>query len=172
MRCWATLLVPCLIVLGCSRSEEVCTTTIPAKRFDAIDLQQLEQDVTAIDLYLAQQQIVTQPEAHGVRYRVTRVGDSEATPCLESEVYFTYRGRLMETGVTFDSAASPIHYRLENLILGWQLVLPRLTKGSDVTVFVPSEFAYGATVIRDNQGKVIIPSHANLIFEISLKDFR
>ena len=55
-------------------------------------------------------------------------------------------------------------YKLNQLIVGWQLVIPLVPSGSKITAYIPSGYGYG--VNGGANGKV--PSNAILIFDIEL----
>jgi FKBP-type peptidyl-prolyl cis-trans isomerase len=127
----------------------------------------LQSDIAAIDAYLAANNITNvQTEPNGVRYVITQQGNGN-TPCLENFIVATYTGKLLRTGTVFaDNATST--FKINGLILGWQLVLPAIKAGSKVTLYIPSGYGYGPEGGADGK----IPSNANLIFDIELVSIR
>jgi FKBP-type peptidyl-prolyl cis-trans isomerase len=71
----------------------------------------------------------------------------------------TYTGTLLN-GTQFD--AGTISYPLSQLILGWQIAVPKIGKGGRIKVVIPSSLAYGA---QANGG---IPANSPLYFDIVL----
>lgn len=153
-----------LLVLSVTlfQCEAPCTRTVSQSRINAVDQARLQQDIEAIDAYLDDQQIVAIEDPSGIRYTVDVEG-SGVKPCIENNVTVNYAGRLLSTGVQFDASSNPVSFPLNNLILGWQIILPKINSGSSVTVYIPSVFGYGART--DISG---IPANSNLIFEIDL----
>ena len=80
----------------------------------------------------------------GVQYRVIEEGDG-ARPGLESSVKVHYRGSKVD-GVEFDSSFArgvPEEFVVNNVLAGWQEVLPLMKQGSTWQVFLPPELAFG-----------------------------
>lgn len=150
---------------ACKDDDATCTKVVPADKLVSVDKTRLAKDVETIDAYLTANSIVAQAEPQGTRYVVTSLGTGE-TPCLESRVTVKYVGKLLvdPTRPPFDQSATGVTFPLQNLILGWQLVLPLIPLGSKITLYIPSGYAYGTS--GGAGGK--IPSNANLIFEMEL----
>jgi FKBP-type peptidyl-prolyl cis-trans isomerase FklB len=101
----------------------------------------------------------------GVQYRVIEDGTGTRHPTLSSEVTVHYRGSL-SNGLEFDSSfarGEPVHFKVGDVIKGWQDVLPLMREGDHWQIFVPSELAYG----ERGQPPRIGPNEA-LVFEIKL----
>jgi FKBP-type peptidyl-prolyl cis-trans isomerase FkpA len=157
-----------LILLdACKDDDSTCTKEVPATAIDLVDKTRLESDIATINDYLSANNISAQSEPYGVRYVITEQGTGP-TPCLESFVTVKYKGTLMKTGSQFDSNSTGVTFKLNGLILGWQLVLPMIQAGSKVTLYIPSGFGYGP----EGGGGGTIPSNANLIFELELTNVR
>lgn len=155
-----------IVMVGLSvtlfQCEAPCTRTVSQSRINAVDQARLEQDITTIDAYLDDQQIVAIEDPSGIRYTIDVPG-SGVQPCIENNVTVSYEGKLLSTGVQFDASNTPVSFPLNNLILGWQIILPKIKSGSTVTLYIPSVFGYGART--DIPG---IPANSNLIFKIQL----
>ena len=54
------------------------------------------------------------------------------------------------------------------VIDGWVDGVPGMQVGGTRKLAVPWQLAYGATQFTDKQGNIVIPSYANLVFEIEL----
>jgi FKBP-type peptidyl-prolyl cis-trans isomerase FkpA len=143
--------------------EAPCTRTVSQSRINAVDQVRLEQDISTIDAWLEDREIYDAIEdPSGIRYTIDVQG-SGVEPCIENNVTVTYKGKLLSNGVQFDASSSPVSFPLNNLILGWQIILPKIKSGSLVTLYIPSGFGYGP-----GGAGASIPANANLIFEIQL----
>lgn len=101
----------------------------------------------------------------GVQYRVIEDGTGSQHPTLGSEVTVHYRGSLMN-GLEFDSSfarGEPVHFKVGDVIKGWQDVLPLMRVGDHWQIFVPPALAYG----ERGQPPRIGPNEA-LVFELKL----
>ena len=105
----------------------------------------------------------------GVQYRVIEDGTGTRHPTLSSEVTVHYRGSLMN-GLEFDSSfarGEPVHFKVGDVIKGWQDVLPLMRVGDHWQIFVPPALAYG----ERGQPPRIGPNEA-LVFELKLIDIK
>jgi FKBP-type peptidyl-prolyl cis-trans isomerase FklB len=105
----------------------------------------------------------------GVQYRVIEDGTGTRHPTTQSEVTVHYRGSLAN-GLEFDSSfarGEPVHFKVGDVIKGWQEVLPLMRVGDHWQVFVPPELAYGDR----GQPPRIGPNEA-LVFELKLLDIK
>ena len=105
----------------------------------------------------------------GVQYRVIEDGTGAAHPTANSEVTVHYRGSLMN-GLEFDSSfarGEPVHFKVGDVIKGWQDVLLQMRTGDHWQIFVPPELAYG----ERGQPPRIGPNEA-LVFELKLVDIK
>ena len=145
------LFVICLGVLGgCIKDDEVIT-----------DREQLEIDLAAIDIYLAENQINAAVDPSGLRYVIHKPGTG-ISPALVDVVDVDYLGTLLTDGSEFDQNED-IQFQLNQLIEGWQIGFQLLKEGGEATLYIPSGLAYG----RGSPGPGI-PANSNLIFEVVL----
>jgi FKBP-type peptidyl-prolyl cis-trans isomerase FkpA len=95
-------------------------------------------------------------------YQIVDTGTG-ATPNLNSKVYITYTGTLLN-GSVFDqqSNSALTGWPLNQLIEGWRVGLPLIKVGGEIKLIVPSSMAYGCT------GYGGIPANAVLYFDIHL----
>lgn len=99
----------------------------------------------------------------GILYRVIDEGNG-ARPTKTSEVTVHYRGQLMD-GFEFDSSYSrnqPVSFKVNEVLKGWQEVLPMMKIGDRWEVYLPPEQAYGE---RGSRG---IGPNEVLVFDIKL----
>lgn len=150
---------------ACNKDEDpTCTKEVDAAKLAAVDQTRLALDIETIDAYLATNGITTAlSEPNGVRYTITTTGAGTQTQCLENVVTVKTTGTLLKFGTVFQPEAE-FSYKLNQLILGWQLVIPLIPVGSKITAYIPSGYGYG--VNGGANGKV--PSNAILIFDIEL----
>jgi FKBP-type peptidyl-prolyl cis-trans isomerase FkpA len=77
-----------------------------------------------------------------------------------------YHGFLLD-GTEFDGTGEePATFRLDQLIVGWQIGIPMFGKGGKGKLIIPPGLAYGP---NDN-GQ--IPGNSTLMFEIELIDWK
>jgi FKBP-type peptidyl-prolyl cis-trans isomerase FklB len=99
----------------------------------------------------------------GIQYRVIEEGEG-ARPGLTSTVKVHYRGSRTD-GLEFDSSFArgvPEEFNVENVLKGWQEVLPLMKTGSTWQVFIPPELAFGA------RGNPPVGPNETLIFDLKL----
>ena len=80
----------------------------------------------------------------GVQYRVIESGSGEK-PALDDTVTVHYRGITMDD-VEFDSSfarGKPETFQVDQVLKGWQEVLPLMKEGATWQIFVPPEMAFG-----------------------------
>ena len=105
----------------------------------------------------------------GVQYAVLKQGGGGASPTVASTVVMNYRGMLID-GTEFDSSwahGAPVSYPVNQMIPGWQNVIPHMHVGDRWRVVIPPQLAYG------ERGELprIGPNEA-LVFEIELLDIK
>jgi len=100
----------------------------------------------------------------GLQYKVISSGKGPQAKA-EGSITAHYEGTLID-GKVFDSSyrrGKPATFNLNQVIKGWQEVIPLMHEGDKWKVFIPSELAYG----ERGQGPVIGPNET-LIFDIEL----
>ncbi len=103
----------------------------------------------------------------GIQYRVIEEGNG-ARPGPKSEVTVHYRGSLI-SGFEFDSSFArgvPAKFQVDQVLKGWQEILPLMRVGDHWQLFLPPEMAYG-----ERGPRPIGPNQA-LIFEIKLVEVK
>ncbi|QXI38674.1 FKBP-type peptidyl-prolyl cis-trans isomerase [Pseudomonas xantholysinigenes] len=99
--------------------------------------------------------------SEGILYSELASG-SGAQPKATGSVQVRYVGRLPD-GTVFDQNQQPQWFKLDSVIEGWQVALPKMKAGSKWRLVIPSAQAYGA----DGAGDLIAP-YTPLVFEIEL----
>eukprot|EP01032_Pedospumella_encystans_P018450 gene18450-21005_t len=102
--------------------------------------------------------------------KILKPGDAVNYPKQGDSVSVHYTGYL-EDGTCFDDSyqrGQPVFFVLgaEQVLRGWELVLPILSRGERARIVLQPEFAYG-----DKGYPPIIPPKAVLTFEIELLTF-
>ena len=103
--------------------------------------------------------------ASGLQYKILHEGAApKPTPADEVEVH--YKGTLLD-GRVFDSSydrGQSAKFALNRVIPGWVEGLQLIGEGGKITLYVPTNLAYGE---RGAPGSIIEPN-ASLIFEVEL----
>lgn len=104
----------------------------------------------------------------GLLYRIDRAGDASVVPTAEDTVVVDYEGKLKD-GYVFDSSyerGESIEFPLNGVIKGWTEGLQLIGKGGKITLWIPSELAYGA------YGSGSIGPNMALVFKVELHDVK
>lgn len=107
---------------------------------------------------------VAQEGEDGLFYIIEQEGTGTA-PTANSSVTVHYEGFLLD-GDKFDSSIDrgvPSTFSLTNVILGWQLGIPKFKPGGSGKLILPSNLGYGR-----NSPSAAIPANAVLVFNVSL----
>lgn len=126
---------------------------------------QNEIDRNIILQYLADNNLTAVEDPSGLFY-IIEVPGGEAKPVLANEVTVRYKGYLPD-GTVFDqtSGTNTITFPLRNVIVGWQLGIPKLGRGGSGVLLIPSRLGYG------DRRTGSIPANSVLIFEVDLVNF-
>ncbi|MFY0686086.1 MAG: FKBP-type peptidyl-prolyl cis-trans isomerase [Cyclobacteriaceae bacterium] len=126
-------------------------------------LGQLEYEQQIIDEYIADKNLVAEIDStKGLRYVIIEEGDGEY-PAADSRVNVDYEGKYLLDDNVFD-AGNEVTFGLSNLITGWKILMPYVSEGGTIMMFIPSRYGYGT----DGSGS--IPPDATLIFTVTLNE--
>lgn len=114
-----------------------------------------------IQEYLTKHKIAAEKHPSGIYYRIIKEGNGHH-PNGTSIVNIKYKGYFLD-GTVFDERTS--EFALTNVIQGWQIGIPLISKGGSGQLFIPSYYAYG------RQGRPGIPPNSVLIFDVELLNF-
>ena len=109
-----------------------------------------------------------QKTASGLQYLIVNPGEGRS-PKATDTVKVNYRGTLLD-GTEFDSSYKrnePIEFPLNGVIKGWTEGLQLIKEGGKITLFIPSNLAYGPR----GAGGAIGPDET-LIFDVELLKIR
>ncbi len=126
---------------------------------------QAEIDRDIILEYLEFKGLEAEEHSSGLFYIITQEGNG-IHPSHDASITIRYKGYLT-SGNVFDQTpgTQTRTFDLQNLIQGWQIGIPLLTKGGKGTLLIPSGLGYGNQIIEN------IPRNSVLIFEVHLVDF-
>lgn len=99
----------------------------------------------------------------GLHYEIHTAG-SDVKPTATDQVKVHYEGKLINDKV-FDSSIArgePITFGLNQVIKGWTEGLQLIGEGGKVTLYIPSDIAYG------NTDQSSIPGGSTLVFDVEL----
>jgi len=124
---------------------------------------QFEDDLEAIENYIAENNLDAQSTASGLHYVVLEEGTGTVNPDIFSQVEVTYRGEFL-SGEIFEKQDDPTSFALSGVIEGWREGLQLMTTGAKFQLLIPSRLAYGES------GRGNIDPDTPLFFEIELLD--
>lgn len=123
------------------------------------------EELMIIDQYITDNGLDAESTESGLHYVITKEGNGEH-PFIESLVDVRYKGYFLD-GTVFDEVggSDSIEFYLWQVIKGWQEGIPKLSKGGEGTLIIPSRLGYGSNPPAG------IPADAILIFDVELIDF-
>lgn len=129
----------------------------------------LQGDIDDIRERLTEEGLISdaQETPEGVFIVTHTPGNGVDFPSPTQTVNIRYTGRLFEEGTIFDmtTGTDPSQLNLQNVIEGWRIGIPLLSKGEKADLYIPSSLAYGQF---DRAG---IPGGSILVFEVELISF-
>lgn len=161
----AGLVLFSFIIAGCVKSDHKCSYTdssVVASSTEIDSLHKLLQDSG----------IVATQNPAGFFYTINKQGSGVSVPNLCANVTVGYVGSIYK-GKVFDSTGTGLAtFQLGQVIVGWQKGLPLISKGGDITLYIPPSLGYGSSAITDNSGNTVIPANSYLVFRIQLVDIQ
>lgn len=122
---------------------------------------QLQFEQRQIDEYLEEKNLTAEIDtSKSLRYIIKTQGTGDF-PSPSSRVKVDYSGKFLVNGKEFDSGKGAT-FNLNGLIKGWSVLMPYVREGGTITMFLPSQYAYG------KRGSGSIPGNTTLMFEVKL----
>lgn len=131
--------------------------TIGCKKSSSAEPDPPNEEVRIADYLVATNQTAVR-DPSGIYYRIIEPGTGE-TPNNQSTVVLTYSGRVIN-GDQFAMVKNEA-FKLQNVIEGWQIAIPKIKPGGHIVLYLPSKFSYGF-----HSPKAGIPPYATLMFDI------
>lgn len=120
----------------------------------------LDDEIMRIDSFALANDLDLLSHPTGIRYSIQQGSGSK--PTLGDAVSINYSGEILGSNEVFDNGRR-VTFDLDGLIQGWQVMLPELQEGGVMTIYLPSQFGYGAQGFGDS-----IPPNSILVFDITL----
>jgi FKBP-type peptidyl-prolyl cis-trans isomerase FkpA len=148
------------VLMGCGKGN---SAEVDVKAQAKIDDKIITDYITAHNLTTAKKA----NDTTGVYYIVLDKGEDNDLYTLSTQVTVGDTARLLTTGAVF-SQTNNFHpsYILGQVIVGWQLGIPKIGKGGRVRLLVPSRDGFG----QYPQTQLGLPANAVLDFDIQLYD--
>lgn len=135
------------------------------KVFHLSESEQLEYDQEKILEYLVANDLDASPESSGIYYDIKELGNGEP-PLPGDRVVVSYSAYWLHTGELepyYFGGENYASFLLNDLVDGWQIMLPYLNENGSMTMYLPSVYGYGTEGVEG-----VIPSNAPLIFDVTL----
>ena len=160
------LILASVLIAGCLKSDTKCPFNDSKAIAPAIE-------IDSIKNFLQDSGIVASQHPSGYFYKITTAGTGTGIANLCSSITVTYKGSYF-SGQEFSAttAGNPATFKLGQVIIGWQKGLPLISKGGDITLFIPPTLGYGPDPTRDNYGNILIPGNSYLIFDVHISDIQ
>ena len=158
-----SILFICCVASGCQKT----TSDLEKIKIQAAIDDKIVTDYIAANGLADKAKKVT--DTSGVYYIVLQPGAGNDLFTSSTQVTVGDTGKLLTTGVVF-TKTNDFHpsYALGQVILGWQLGIPKIKRGGIVRLLIPSRYAYGPYA----QPQLNLPENAVLDFEIRLYDIK
>jgi FKBP-type peptidyl-prolyl cis-trans isomerase FkpA len=124
-----------------------------------------EIDREIIIQYIEQENLNVTEHASGLFYEIIQEGNGEH-PSPQANVTVRYKGYLTSGNVFDETTGTQTQkFDLPDLIEGWKIGIPLLSKGGKGIFIIPSSLGYGDMSLQN------IPRNSVLVFEIQLVNF-
>ena len=160
MNKWLLLILPvCVVMAGCAKTQsDLAQYKAQAATDDKIVANYIvENNLTGVAKKVN--------DTAGVYYIVLQQGQGNDLFTTSTQVTVGDTGKLLTTGKIF-TETNNFHpsFILGQVILGWQLGIPKINTGGIVRLIIPSRYAYGPYA----QPGLGLPANAILDFDIQL----
>ena len=153
-------IVSYIFITGCVKSDTKCSYKDSNIVAPAAEIEALTDSLDTAGITGSQ-------HSTGFFYKINNAGTGSGITNLCSNITVTYKGSYFN-GSVFDStlAGSAATFQLGQVIPAWQKGLPLVSKGGDITLYIPPSLGYGTL------GYGSIPGNAYLIFDIHIIDIQ
>ncbi len=127
-----------------------------------------KRDEALIRAYLDSTGIEAQRDTSGLYYKIKKSGSGGLIPD-NSMIDVNYIGKLLNGNVI--DKGDNIYLELPSLIKGLIVGLPKIEKGGEIQLFIPSYMGYGMKETFNNNDVLVIPASSVLIFDVLVNDF-
>ncbi len=147
-----------LLIVSCKKKDT-------ASNCQSVPGQPSAAEIAAVQNYLTSKSITAIQHPAGFFYTITTPGSGDK-PNINSTVKIAYKGSLTD-GSIFDQTqpGATATFPLSGLIYGWQVGIPLIARGGEITLYLPPSLGYGC------QASSRIPAGSILIFDVRLIDF-
>lgn len=148
----------CLMLPSClkSNSGPTCSDVAPSEEDSIIQLYCMINGINYIK------------DTTGLYYQILDPG-TDPKPTLNSTVYATYEGKMLNSTL-IDSSSARVPLPLNQLIPAWQIGLQKIGEGGHIKIVAPSALGYGCYGRSASPPGVSIPANTILYFDITLVD--
>lgn len=157
-----TLYIPSVLAFGAFTAQGLPANSNIIYNISVYNAQKrLAEELIILDAFLDAAGIENEVDDNSlIRYVIKDPGNG-ATVSPTSRILIDYEGRFLD-GEVFDSGEDQI-FTLSQLIQGWQIGIPLIQGGGEITLYIPSIYAYGP---GGNEG---IPGETPIIFDVTLE---
>jgi FKBP-type peptidyl-prolyl cis-trans isomerase len=108
----------------------------------------------------------------GIRYWYDTLYADSLHPNLTNHktIELTYKAKVFNA-VNYFQDYGRFPFRLDTAVAAWKIILPKISKGSKVQIFVPSGYGFGSNITKPpipRDVSISIPANSNLVYEIEL----
>lgn len=133
---------------------------------------QLDRDALIIAKYVKDNNLDSViVDSSGLNYRFIEKGTGTVFPKLSDSIVVSFEARLLGASAAFQTVAQTdsVTVKLADAMQGWRIGLPKITKGGQIRLIIPSGLAY-----KDfgSPGGSPIPPFAILDYTIRLKNIK
>jgi hypothetical protein len=107
----------------------------------------------------------------GLQYKVLKPGTGTAKPTDSDVALVNYVGKLTN-GTPFDQSQQPTPMPIQGVVPGFAEALKLMPKGAKYRFWIPPALAYGNNDQKDPNGRVVIPAHSVLVFDVEMLDWK
>lgn len=123
---------------------------------------QMEKDDEDLQNYIKKNNLAVEKHATGFYYKIFEPGTGTGITTEAANITVKYKGSLLN-GEVFDNGGGVAQtFKLNQLILAWQIGIPLVKAGGKILILTPSTLAYGPGRVGN------IPPNSPLVFEVEL----